>query len=229
MNERMKELPEEERPYEKFYQKGVSSLTDAELLAIILRTGSRSQSALALARKVLGISKENPGLLGLNYLTAEELSGIDGIGRVKAAQLLCIAELSGRMAKAGKKRGPSFQNPEQIAGYYMQSMRFLTHEVLMLLLLNNKSMLIKDVTVSIGTVNASVADPREIFIQALKHGAVFIILVHNHPSGDPSPSREDIRLTRQLLKAGNLVGIGLSDHIIIGDNRYVSLREQGYI
>lgn len=229
MNERMKELPEEERPYEKFYQKGVSSLTDAELLAIILRTGSRSQSALALARKVLGISKENPGLLGLNYLTAEELSRIDGIGRVKAAQLLCIAELSGRMAKTGKKKGPGFQNPEQIAGYYMQSMRFLTHEVLMLLLLNNKSMLIKDVTISIGTVNASVADPREIFIQALKYGAVFIILVHNHPSGDPSPSREDIRLTRQLLKAGTLVGIGLSDHIIIGDNRYVSLREQGYI
>lgn len=229
MKERMKELPEEERPYEKFYQKGASSLTDAELLAIILRVGSRTQSALALARKILGFSKENPGLLGLNYLTADELSRIDGVGRVKAAQLLCIAELSKRMAREGKKKGQMFQNPEQIADYYMQSLRFLTHEVLMLLLLNNKSMLIKDITLSIGTVNASVADPREIFIQALKYGAVFIILIHNHPSGDPAPSREDIRLTRQLQKAGNLIGIGLSDHIIIGDNKYVSLKEQGYI
>lgn len=225
----IREIPEQERPYEKFYQYGVGALSDAELLAIILRTGSHKKGVLELAREVLDSSVVEKGIIGLNYLTSQELSQVDGIGPVKAAQILCVAEIAKRMAQRTRQKGLAFHSPELVANYYMPRLRFGTNEVLLLLMLNNKNILIKEMTLSTGTVNASVADPREIFLQALKYQAVYIILLHNHPSGDPTPSRDDIRVTEQIREAGQLIGISLNDHIIIGDNTYISLREQGYI
>lgn len=216
-------------PFEKSRIYGISALEDRELLAAMLRTGVKGRGVMELADRILNLSKENPGLLGLNYLTEEELRQIGGIGEVKAFQLICMVELARRMAKEEKRRGLCFNSPETIAGYYMQDFRYMTQESLMLILLNARKELIKDILLTKGTVNASIADPRDIFINALKYGAVSIILMHNHPSGNPSPSREDIILTRRIKEAGELVGIGLTDHVVLGDNCYFSFREKGII
>ena len=153
--------------------------------------------------------------------------GIKGLGKVKAVQLKCLAELSVRIAKAQASPSLSFTNPAAIAAYYMEELRHLEQEVLLLLMLNSKSRLIRDMIISQGTVRAALISPREIYIQALRHQAVSIILVHNHPSGVPDPSREDLELTRRVRQSGELIGIELLDHIIIGDRQAVSLRELG--
>lgn len=223
----VKELPVSERPYEKCEMYGPQYLSDAELLAVILKTGSKGLRAIDLAVNVLNYSKSNPGLKGLNYLTKKELTKIKGIGRVKAIQLLCLTELTKRMAKEVHKDNLRFTTPQSIADYYMQDMRHLPREQVMLLMLDSKNKLIKDTVISSGSVNLSIVPVREILIQALKEDAVNMILVHNHPSGDPSPSPEDIRVTKRLKEAGDLIGITLMDHIIIGDNKYISLKEQG--
>ena len=225
----IKELPVSERPYEKCEAYGPQSLSDAELLAVILRTGTRRLRAIDLAVNVLNYSSNNPGLKGLNYLTMKELTQITGIGRVKAIELLCLTELTKRMSKEVHKDNLKFVTPRSIADYYMQDLRHLSREQVLLVLLDSKSKYIKDIVMSSGTVNASIMPVREVLIQALKEEAVNIILVHNHPSGDPSPSSEDIRVTKRVKEAGNLIGITLMDHIIIGDNRYISLKEQGLV
>ena len=225
----VKELPVSERPYEKCEMYGPQYLSDAELLAVILKTGSKGLRAIDLAVNVLNYSKSNPGLKGLNYLTKKELTKIKGIGRVKAIQLLCLTELTKRMAKEVHKDNLRFTTPQSIADYYMQDMRHLPREQVMLLMLDSKNKLIKDTVISSGSVNLSIVPVREILIQALKEDAVNMILVHNHPSGDPSPSSEDIRVTKRLKEAGDLIGITLMDHIIIGDNKYISLKEQGIL
>lgn len=225
----IKELPESERPYEKCETYGPQSLSDAELLAVIIRTGTKNLRAIDLAINVLSYSSANPGLKGLNYLSMKELTQISGIGRVKAIQLLCLTELTKRMSKEVHKDKLKFTTPKSVADYYMQDMRHLLKEQVLLLMLDSKSKYIKDVVMSSGTVNASIMPVREILIKALKEEAVNIILVHNHPSGDPSPSSEDIRVTKRMKEAGNLVGITLMDHIIIGDNKYISLKEQGLL
>lgn len=225
----VKELPVSERPYEKCEMYGPQYLSDAELLAVILKTGSKGLRAIDLAVNVLNYSKSNPGLKGLNYLTKKELTKIKGIGRVKAIQLLCLTELTKRMAKEVHKDNLRFTTPQSIADFYMQDMRHLPREQVMLLMLDSKNKLIKDTVISSGSVNLSIVPVREILIQALKEDAVNMILVHNHPSGDPSPSPEDIRVTKRLKEAGDLIGITLMDHIIIGDNKYISLKEQGLL
>ncbi len=221
----MKDLPAEERPYEKCLAFGAERLSDAELLAVILRTGSRGQSALDLSRKIL--AENGNGLLGLYHISTQELQRIRGLGMVKAVQLKCIAELSRRIARTGFSDRVSFHNPDEVAGYYMESLRHEEQEVLILVMLNNKGMLLQDTIISRGTVNASLISPREIFIEAMRCQAVSILLLHNHPSGVPEPSRDDILLTERVRRAGVMLGIELLDHIIIGDLRSVSLREQG--
>lgn len=216
-------------PFEKSRIYGISALEDRELLAAMLRTGVKGMGVMELSERILNSPKENPGLIGLNYLTEEELRQIEGIGEVKAFQLLCMVELARRMAKEEKKKGLCFNRPETIADYYMQDFRCMTQENLVLLLLNSRNALIKDILLTKGTVNSSVADPRDIFIKALKCQAVSIILIHNHPSGNPSPSREDILLTRRISEAGNIIGVKLNDHIVLGDNCYFSFREKGII
>lgn len=224
-----KELPGEQRPYEKCLKYGPEMLTDAELLAAIIRTGSKGLSAIRVAEEILGLSRSEKGILGIFHLSIKELTEIKGMGEVKAIQMKCIAELSRRIAKANAYQSLVFTNPATIADYYMEDLRHQEREHLVLLMLNTKNKLIQDMVLSRGTVNSSLVSSREIFVEALKCHAVYIILVHNHPSGDPTPSREDILITRRLKEAGNLIGISLIDHIIIGDNKYISLKERGIL
>lgn len=217
------------RPYERCEKYGAGCLSDSELLAVILRTGHKGRQAVDVAQEVLEADKEVKGILGLTRLDFNELTRIKGIGRVKALEIMCISELSRRMAKASRVKGLCFNRPETIAEYYMEDFRHKLREEVMALMLNSKSMLIKEFIVSKGTVNASLASPREIYIEALKSEAVNIIILHNHPSGDATPSRGDIENTRVIIEAGKIIGINLIDHIIIGDNQYVSLRQLGLI
>ncbi len=225
-NSQMKFLPLEERPYEKCLTYGAASLSDAELLAIILKNGVRGENSIQLARRVLDFSK-NDGLLGICKTSINELMSINGIGKVKAIQLKCIAELSRRISKTNAKNKLVFNSPGAIVDYYMEDLRHKEVEEFIMLALNNKSVLLEEFVISKGSVNASIASPREIFIQALRVKAVNIIIMHNHPSGDPSPSRNDLLITNNIKIAGDIIGINLIDHIIIGDNNYVSFKEKG--
>ncbi|NLG04021.1 MAG: DNA repair protein RadC [Clostridia bacterium] len=223
MNHAIKELPESERPYERFLDKGALALSDAELLAIMIRTGVKGESALDLSRRLLNISTE--GLIILQRLSIEELQNIQGIGQVKAIQLKCIAELSNRLARACSEKKVCFDTPSTVAQYYMEDYRHLETEHCLLILLNAKNHLIGDFLLSKGTVMSTLVSTREIFKKALQCGAVFFMLLHNHPSGDSSPSRGDILMTKKLFDAGNIMDVKLIDHIIIGDNSYSSMKE----
>lgn len=225
----IKETSEEYRPYEKCFKYGAEVLTDQELLAVILRTGSLGQSSVLLADKVLSYSNNKEGLLILQHLSVEELMQIRGIGKVKAIQLKCIAELSRRISKTSAGNKLDFSSPASIAEYYMEDLRHEEKEQLILVMMNTKHRLIRDKIMTTGTVSCSLVSTREIFIEALRNGAVYIVLIHNHPSGDPSPSREDIINTKRIKEAGSLIGIELIDHIIIGDFRYTSMRERGIL
>lgn len=211
-----------ERPYERFASHGASALTDAELLAVILRSGSEKGNALELAGEVLKACPSGKGLSGLCTLTVRDLTDIYGIGRVKAAQLLCVAELSKRIATSRSREKLKLSDPGTVADYLMEQMRHLETEIVRCLMLDQKNRLTDDVQISSGTVDMALISPREIFIGALKAHAVKIILAHNHPSGDPSPSREDIVLTENVVSAGRVLGIALLDHIIIGDKDFFS-------
>ncbi len=225
----MKTLPPSEQPYEKARESGVGSLSDGELLAVILRAGSKDASAKDLADQILTLGTPD-GLAGLLHHTLEDYRTIKGIGNVKAIQLSCIGELSKRLWRSAAAIPPEgFGEPSQVAAFYMEEMRHMEQEHLRLMVLNTKNALIKDIDLSKGTVNGAFATPREIFIEALRYRGVSIILAHNHPSGDATPSSEDCMFTRRVQEAGNLMGIPLLDHIIIGDNIYVSLRERGII
>lgn len=225
----VKELPLLERPYEKCEKYGAGSLSDAELLAAIIKTGSKNVRSIDLAHHILNYSKANKGLIGLNYMSMNELMSVKGIGKVKAIQILCIAELTKRMAKATNQDGLRLLSPESVANYYMQDMRHMTREQILIVFIDSKSKVLNDMIISTGTVNASIVAPREIFLNALRHSATYIIMLHNHPSGDPTPSKEDINTTKRIKEAGILIGIKLMDHLIIGDNKYVSLKEQGIL
>ena len=225
----MKQLPERERPYEKCACMGPEKLSDAELLAILLRTGTRGETSLALAQRIL--TETTPrGILGLLHLSLPELMETKGIGKVKGIELLCVGELARRIWRALSLQETSvFTTPASISAFYMEEMRHQEQEELHVMMLNTKQALIRDALLFRGTVNMSVASPREIFIEALRSHAVSIILVHNHPSGDPTPSGEDRRLTEKIRDAGGLVGILLLDHIIIGDRSYFSFKERGLL
>lgn len=219
-------MKEKELPCERFMEYGPQSLTNAELLAVMLRTGTAGQSALDVARRIVG---EGDTLSVLHELTLKDLQHIPGIGHVKAVQLLCIAELSKRLSRERASRDLCFRSPESVAGYYMEQMRHEATERVMLLLLDSKLMLIGERVLSIGSVNASIVSPREIFRLALRENAVHVMLLHNHPSGDPTPSQEDIQVTRKVARAGSYMDITLTDHLVIGDSRYVSMKEQGLL
>ncbi|MCB7319063.1 RadC family protein [Lacrimispora sp. 210928-DFI.3.58] len=227
---RMKDLPNEDRPYEKCLRQGPEALEDAELLAVIIRTGSREESSLELAGRILALGSPGEGLLGLLHHSLADFSSIKGVGTVKGAQLLCIGELSRRIWKRkARENALTFEGPEEIAAYYMEDMRHLEQEEIRVMFLNTKQALIRELTLSKGTVNASVITPREILIEALRCLAVGMVLVHNHPSGDPAPRQADKLLTQRIREAGELVGVSLLDHIIIGDKEYLSFREQNII
>jgi DNA repair protein RadC len=219
-------IPPMDRPYEKCRRLGPAALTDAELLAILIRTGSQGISSISLATKILSLSKDKEGLLGIHQLSRDELMGIKGVGPVKALQIKCIGELSKRIASAAAKRGLSFRTPSTIADYYMEQLRHEEQELMVCMMLDTKNHLLGEEIISKGTVNASLVSPRELFLAALRFHAVNIILIHNHPSGDPTPSEDDILLTEKVREAGEIIGIYLLDHIIIGDCQYISFCER---
>ena len=225
----MKDLPKEERPYERLEKYGAGALSDAELLAIIIRSGAQGRKAIDTAYALLNIDERYPGLEGLVRLRADSLKKISGIGRVKAIQIEAVCELAGGISRIPFSRGQILESPSKAASYYMTSMRGLTQEELHIMMLDTGGALIGEQRLTVGTVNASLIDPRDIFICALRGGAVSIILVHNHPSGSLTPSRQDIESTRRVCEAGKLLGIELFDHLIIGNMNYLSLREAGYI
>ena len=222
-------MPKDLRPYEKCAALGCEALTDAELLAIILRTGTKNKNSLELASDILSLDRASEGLLGLLHCSKEDFMTLQGVGEIKAFQLLALAELSRRIWKTGTRKRLDFHSPETIASYYMEEMRHLEQEIIKVVYLDSRDSMISDRCISAGTVNSSIISSREIFIDALKHRAVSIIILHNHPSGDASPSKQDISFTMSLFEAGELVGIRLLDHIIIGDNTYYSFCEQGLL
>ena len=224
---KIKDMAEEDRPYEKCLRLGACSLSDGELLAVLLRTGTKGSPSVAMADEILKLSKDKGGLLGLYQLSLAQLQSVKGIGKVKAVQLKCIGELSKRISRTSACRGLSFSQPETIAEYYMEQLRHEEQEQLFCMMLDTKNHLLGEEMVFKGTVNGSLANPREIFLTAVSYHAVGILLVHNHPSGDPSPSRADLDCTERVRRSGDILGIPLIDHIIIGDHQFLSFRQQG--
>ncbi len=222
-----KELPESERPYEKFWKYGPTALSDAELLAIIIKSGSSRMSAVDIARSFL--TRKDRNLMNLYELSFDEMKEIRGIGNVIAMQLKCIAELSARISATKHFEGISMTNASTIARYYMEQLRHEQQEKLLVCMFDNKCKWLGDAVITTGSVTSSIVPPREIFIRALEKKAVHIVMLHNHPSGRAVPSQEDNLVTSRIEEAGKLLGIRLSDHIIIGDRTYYSYREAGYL
>ena len=209
---------ESELPYERFVNCGAKALTDEELLAVMLRTGSKASSPLDIGRKILHMnSNRSKGLSVLHKLTLSELMELDGIGEVKAVRLKCCAEIARRIHKEQNSKDYIFNTPSSIANYYMEQLRHNDREHVILLSLDTKGCMIDESVL------------REVFIQALRARAVNIVLIHNHPAGDPSPSKADIDVTKAVVKLGEALELKLFDHIIIGDNKYMSFYEQGLL
>lgn len=224
----MKELPVSERPYEKVEAEGVEYLTDKELLTVLIRSGTKTERADQIALRLLELCGED-GLQALWNMDMEELKSLSGIGRVKAIQLVCVCELARRMARGKRLFGTKISSPADVVSYYNMQLKYHQKECLVLIVLDSKNRILADEMLSVGTLNISIADPREIFLMALKKKGASVILIHNHPSGDPTPSREDILTTERIANAGRLLGIPLNDHIILGQNTYISLKAEGYV
>ena len=225
-----KNIGNENMPYEKFIRFGPDALTEGELLAIILRTGTHTRSALEIAEEILSLSDSpRTGLLGLYDVPLERLMQIKGVGEVNAVKIKCIAELAMRINITNAKSGLIISKPETIANYFMEKLRHQRKECVILACLDGKGQILKEILLSSGSVNMSLISPREVFLEALRNDAVNVILIHNHPSGDTSPSEADIQSTKRVFDMGQLLDVLLLDHIIIGDNCYFSFREYGFI
>lgn len=222
----LRDLPHEERPRERMMHYGAESLSQTELLAILLRTGAQSESAIHIAQRLLNTSG---GLRGLADLSIEELTTIKGIGPAKAVQLKAGIELGRRMANSRLTEAVVIRSPQDAAEILTEQLRYLQKEHFICLFLNTKNHVIAQETLSMGSLNASIVHPREVFRAAMKCSSAAIICAHNHPSGDPTPSPEDISLTTRLVQAGEIVGIDVLDHLVIGDGSYVSLKQKGYM
>lgn len=229
MSIKMKELPDSERPYEKLEIYGAKKLSNAELLAIIIKTGTKQDSALNLAQKILALNneKDKNNLTFLGELTINELTSIKGIGRVKALQILAITELSKRMLMPIKTTEQKIKTTEDVAKIFMSEMANEEREIAKLIILNSKNIILKIIDLSIGGTNYAVLEPKIVLSEAVKMQAPKIILVHNHPSGDPTPSEQDFRATDRIYESASIMGIDLLDHVVIGkNNRYDSIMFQ---
>jgi DNA repair protein RadC len=218
--------PKNERPRERLLQDGPQHLTEAELLGILLGKGTRKKTAIDLARELLD---RYQSLQRLFSRSPSELTTVKGIGPAKAAILSAAFELVRRIQSRKDADRPLFKRSSDVAGYYLPLMRDLRKEVFKVLLLNRANRFIKEVFISEGTLDASVVHPRDVFKEALLEPAAAIILIHNHPSGNPSPSDEDLRITKQLVEAGRLLGIKVYDHIILAGESYRSLADEAYL
>ncbi|MEC0225569.1 RadC family protein [Paenibacillus alba] len=222
----LREVPNEERPRERMLQYGAGALSHVELLAILLRTGTVSESAVRLASRILN---ESGGLRSLVDMSKDQLTQIKGIGDAKALQIMAGIELGRRLAKSSHAERVTIRSPKDIANLMSEDLRYLQKEHFVCLFLNTKNHLLAQETLSMGSLNASIVHPREVFRAAIKRSSASIVCVHNHPSGDPTPSPEDIQLTHRLVEAGTIIGIEVLDHVIIGDQRFISLKEQGFM
>ena len=220
----IRDLHVDDRPRERLIKQGPKSLSNQELIAIILRTGTKQESVLTIANRVLNYFEK---LHGLKHATLEEIVSIKGIGEAKAVQLLAAVELGRRLSQKEVDSRFAIRSPKDVASLLMTDMCSLQQEHFVSLYLNVKNQVIHKQTVFIGSLNSSIVHPREIFKRAVLQNAASIIICHNHPSGDPAPSQEDIDTTKRIYDAGKILGIELLDHVIIGDNKYTSLKEKG--
>ena len=220
----LKQLPPDERPRERLLAKGAAVLTDAELLAIIIRDGTRRESALDLARRLIHASGN---LRALSEKTVAELCEVPGIGPARAAQIKAALALAGRLNGASLRRGESFTGSAAVYEHFHPRLRYEKQECFIVLLLDTKNRVQRELEISKGGLSAAMVNPRDVLKDALREGASAMIVVHNHPSGDPTPSRDDLNLTRRLKDACDITGIRFLDHLIIGDGRYVSLADEG--
>lgn len=219
---KIKYMPEVERPMEKAINSGMHTLSNAELIALIIHTGTKDKSALGVAEEIISLNKS--GLIFLGDCTYEDLYNVDGIGKSKASSLLAAVELGKRLATMPRNEKEIFDSADKVASLFMEKMRYLKKECFKSLLLNVKGNLISIDNISVGELSSTVVHPREVFCTAIRKSAAAIIFVHNHPSGDARPSEEDILTTKRLKDCGELLGIKVLDHIIIGDGKFTSLR-----
>jgi len=225
MNIKMKELPISERPYEKLKMYGAEKLTNSELLAIIIKSGTKEFTALDLAKKVLKLNDnhEKDDLSFLQDISIAEFTSIKGIGEIKAIQLLAVCELVKRINKPINKENIKIKDAEDVAKLLMNELKYEKREVVKLILLNNKNIILKIKDISYGGTNFAMIEPKEILSEAIKIHAPKIILVHNHPSGDVTPSKADYNITDRIYEASEILGVEFLDHIIIGNNKYESI------
>ena len=219
---KIKSLPRDERPVEKTLCKGASALSNSELLAILLGSGTRDKSAIGLAEDI--ISKDKSGISYLAESSVQELMSIRGIGQSKAARIMAAVELGKRISTTPRVKRMGVESSDDIARMFIEDMRYEKREVFKALLLNPRGEIISIETVSVGELTSTLVHPREVFSQAVKKSAAGIVFVHNHPSGNPEPSQEDIMTTERLMAWGKLLGMVVIDHIIIGDGRYCSMQ-----
>lgn len=222
-NLKIKDLPEEERPRERMINYGPEALSNTELLAIIIRTGIKGESALTVAQNL--ISQE--GLEALVDSSIEELASFKGIGTSKAVLIKAAIELGKRLYNMPEKKKHVIKSPADVSAVLMGDMRYLKKEYFKIILLDIKNNIIAVENISIGSLNSSLVHPREIFKTAIKKSSAAAILVHNHPSGDPRPSNEDIEVTKRISEGGKILGIEILDHVIIGDGNYFSFKDEG--
>jgi DNA repair protein RadC len=221
---RIGDMASEDRPRERLAQAGPEALNNAELLAILLRTGLEGENVVRLGERLLA---QHGGLVGLLKMSYNELCKVKGIGPAKAAQLKAAVELGRRIAAASPGEKPTINSPADAANVVMYEMRALDQEVVKVLLLDTRNRLLNVADVYRGSLNTSMIRVGELFREAVKQNAASIIVAHNHPSGDPSPSPDDVAVTRMMVEAGRLLDIPVHDHIVIGHNRFVSLKERG--
>lgn len=220
----IKDLPPEERPRERLSKHGPEALSTPELLAILLRTGTARESALDVAEGIVG---QLGGLRRLADASIEQLSQIRGVGVVKAIEIRAAVELGKRISAFTEEARPVIRCPADVSQLVMSELRHEAREQFKVLLLDTRNQVRRVSTISVGSLTESIVHPREVFREAIRHSSAALIAVHNHPSGDPTPSPEDVQVTQRLCEAGRVVGIELLDHVVIGDGRYVSLKERG--
>ena len=222
----IKQLPAHERPRERLIQSGDEYLTDAELLGIIIRDGTINYSAVDIAKEILSKYSDFRKLYSVSI---NELCKIDGIGPARAAQIKAALAIAKRFSTISLKPSQQFKCSRDIFDHFHEQLRGRKQEVFLIVLLDNKNRIIKELPISSGSLTSSIVHPREVFNPAIKESAASVIFVHNHPSGDPEPSKEDIQMTQRLLEVGNIVGIKVLDHIIIGNENFASLKDKGII
>ena len=221
MTIKIKDLPITERPYEKLEMYGEKMLSNSELLAIIIKNGTKEFTAIDISNKIL--NKINNNLRDLQDISLDEFKDIQGIGKVKAIQLKAICELTKRMSRPINDAKVQIKNTKDIAEIFMEELRYEKREIVKLVLLNTKNIIMKVMDVSFGGTSSAIIEPKDILIEAIKIGAPKIIIIHNHPSGDSEPSFADFEITNRIEQASKIIGIELLDHIVIGDGNYVSI------